>query len=70
VRDLGKAHRIHAAVNNRQVEHQSTVLETSGNIDGMSFVILIDPRDTDSFISINALSLIKHKATPQYDLDM
>lgn len=41
--DLGKAHHIHAAVNNRQVEHQSTVLETSGNIDGMSFVILIDP---------------------------
>eukprot|EP00253_Pinus_taeda_P018041 PITA_18041 len=67
VGDLGKAHRIHAAVNNRQVEHQSTVLETSGNIDGMSFVILIDPGATDSFISINVLSLIKHKATPRYE---
>lgn len=62
--DLGKAHRIHAAVNNRQVEHQSIVLETSGNIDGMSFVILKDLGATNSFISINALSMIKHKATP------
>eukprot|EP00253_Pinus_taeda_P004738 PITA_04738 len=67
VGDLGKAHRIHAAVNIRQFEHQSTVLETSGNIDGMSFVILIDPGATDSFISLNALSMIKHKATPQYE---
>eukprot|EP00253_Pinus_taeda_P027545 PITA_27545 len=67
VGDLGKAHCIHAAVNNRQVEHQSTVLETSSNIDGMSFVILIDPGATDSFISLNALSMIKHKATPQYE---
>lgn len=67
VGDLGKAHRIHAAVNNRQVEHQSTVLETLGNIDGMSFVILIDPGAIDSFISINALAKIKHKAIPQYE---
>jgi hypothetical protein len=29
---LGKAHQIHAAVNNHQAEHQSTVLETSGTI--------------------------------------
>jgi hypothetical protein len=29
---LGKAHRIHAVVNNHQEEHQSTVLETSGTI--------------------------------------
>eukprot|EP00253_Pinus_taeda_P015998 PITA_15998 len=36
VGDLGKAHCIHAAVNNRQVEHQSTVLETLGNIDEMA----------------------------------
>jgi hypothetical protein len=27
---LGKAHQIHAAVNNRQEEHQSIVLKTSG----------------------------------------
>eukprot|EP00253_Pinus_taeda_P028988 PITA_28988 len=67
VEDLGKAHHIQVVVNNHQVKHQSTVLETSGNIDGMSFVILIDPGATDSFISINALSLIKHKATPQYE---
>jgi hypothetical protein len=28
--DMGKAHRIHAAVNNCQAEHQLTMLETSG----------------------------------------
>jgi hypothetical protein len=28
VGDMGKAHRIHAAVNNRQAEHQSTMLES------------------------------------------
>jgi hypothetical protein len=32
VGDMGKAHRIHAAVNNRQAEHQSTVLETTGTV--------------------------------------
>jgi hypothetical protein len=44
VGDLGKAHQIHAAVNNRQAEHQSTVLETSGTIVDQTFSILIDPR--------------------------
>jgi hypothetical protein len=29
---LGKAHRIHAVVNNHQVEHQSTVLEMIGTV--------------------------------------
>ena len=43
------------------------MLETIGNIDGMSFVILIDPGATDSFISLNALSRIKHKPIAQYD---
>jgi hypothetical protein len=30
--DLGKAHRIHVTVNNREDEHQSKVIETSGMI--------------------------------------
>eukprot|EP00253_Pinus_taeda_P025071 PITA_25071 len=67
VGDLGKAHHIHATVNNRQVEHQFVVLETSGNIDGMSFVILIDRGAIDSFISLNALSRNKHKGIAQYE---
>jgi hypothetical protein len=48
---LGKAHRIHAAVNNRQAEHQSTVLETSGTVADQTLSILIDPGATESFIS-------------------
>jgi hypothetical protein len=43
VGDLGKAQRIHAAMNNCQVEHQSTVLETLGTIADQNFSILIDP---------------------------
>ena len=43
------------------------MLETSSNIDGMSFVILIEPGATDSFISLNALSRIKHKVITQYE---
>jgi hypothetical protein len=44
--DLGKAHQIHAAVNNHQEEHQSTVLETSGTIADQTLSILIDPGAT------------------------
>jgi len=43
------------------------MLETSGNIDGMSFVILIDLGATNSFISLNALSRIKHNIIAQYE---
>jgi hypothetical protein len=41
--DLGKAHKIHVVVNNHQVEHHSTLLETSGMIVDQHFSILIDP---------------------------
>jgi hypothetical protein len=43
VGDMGKAHRIHAAVNNRQAEHQSTVLKTTGTIADQTLSVLIDP---------------------------
>jgi hypothetical protein len=43
VGDFGKAHRIHAAVNNLQEEHQSTVLETSGTVTDNTLRILADP---------------------------
>ena len=49
VGDMGKAHRIHAAVNNRQAEHQSTVLETIGTVSDQTLSILIDPGATESF---------------------
>jgi predicted aspartyl protease len=56
---MGKAYRIHAMVNNCQVEHYSTVLETSGMISDQHFSILIDPGATESFISSHALKIIK-----------
>jgi hypothetical protein len=65
VGDLGKAHRIHAVVNNHQEEHQSTVLETSGTIADQTLSILIDLGATESFISGAALKRIKVKAVEQ-----
>jgi hypothetical protein len=67
VGDMGKAHRIHAVVNNRQAEHQSTVLETTGTIADQTLSILIDPGATESFISGAALKRIKVKAVEQDD---
>jgi hypothetical protein len=62
--DLGKAHRIHVAVNNHQAEQ---VLETSCMIVDHQFSILIDPRDTESFISSVALKIINVKVVEQDD---
>jgi hypothetical protein len=62
VRDMGKAHRIHAAVNNHQVENQSTVLETTGTVADQTLSILIDPGATESFISGAVIKRIKVKA--------
>jgi hypothetical protein len=55
----GKAHWIHASVNDCQVEHQSTVLETTGTVADQTLSILIDPGSTESFISGAALKRIK-----------
>jgi hypothetical protein len=65
VGDMGKAHQIHAVVNNHQVEHQSTVLETTGTVADQTLSILIDPGATKSFISGAALKRIKVKAVEQ-----
>jgi hypothetical protein len=59
--DLGKAHRIHAVVNNLQEENQSTVFETSGTVADQTLSILIDPGATESFISGATLKRIKVK---------
>ena len=64
---LGKAHRIHATVNNHHAEHQSTVLETSCMIDDQNFSVLIDMRATESFIFSVVLKIIKVKAIKQDD---
>jgi hypothetical protein len=65
VGDMGKAHRIHAVVNNRQEEHQSTMLEMIGTVADQTLSILIDLGATESFISGAVLKRIKVKAVEQ-----
>jgi hypothetical protein len=62
---LGKAHWIHAAVNNHQAEHQSTVLDMSGTVADLTLSILIDPGVTESFIYVATLKRIKGKEFKQ-----
>jgi hypothetical protein len=62
VGDMGKAHQIHAAVNNCQAEHQSIMLKTTGIVADQILSILIGPGATESFISGAALKRIKVKA--------
>jgi len=59
--DLGKAHRIHSAVNNLQAENQSTVIKTTGTVANQTLSILINLGATESFISSAALKRIKVK---------
>lgn len=49
--DMGRAHMVFTVVDNRQAEHQATVIETIGMIRGSSVSILFDFGATDSFIS-------------------
>jgi hypothetical protein len=55
---MGRAssnHQIYVAVNNRQAEHQSMVVESSGTLNHINVKILFDFGATDSFISPSAL---------------
>jgi hypothetical protein len=63
--DMGKAHQIHVAVNNRKAEHQSTVLEMTSTVADQTLSILIDPGATESFIYGAALKGIKVKVVKQ-----
>jgi hypothetical protein len=54
-------------MNNFQVEHHSTMLETSGMIIDHHFSILIDPGATEIFVSSVALKRIKVKEIKQYE---
>jgi hypothetical protein len=62
VGDLGKAHRIHAIVNNCQAEYQLIVLDMSCTFVEQTLSILIDPGATESFISGAVLKRTKVKA--------
>ena len=55
---MGRAsssHHIHETVNNRQAEHQSTVVESLGTLNHINVKILFDSGATNSFISPSAL---------------
>jgi hypothetical protein len=62
VGDLGKAHQIHATVNNCLTENKLTVLKTSGNFADQTLRILIYPCAIENFISGATLRIIKVKA--------
>ena len=51
VGDVGRSHRVFAAVDNRQAEHQATVIEAAGIIQGSMVTVLFDSGATNSFIS-------------------
>jgi hypothetical protein len=64
---MGRAsgsHQIYASVNNRQEEHQSTVVELLGTLNHINVKILFDYGATNSFISPYALEksgLVAHE---------
>lgn len=66
---MGRAHMIHAVVQNVQVEHQPIVLEASGKLNGMVVTIFIDPGTIESFISPNSLLKCKLVEIEQNDFD-
>jgi hypothetical protein len=55
---MGRAsssHHIYAVVNNRQAEHQSTVVESAGTLNHINVNILFNSGATYSFISPSTL---------------
>jgi hypothetical protein len=75
---MGRAsssHQIYAAVNNRQTEHQSTVVESLGTLNHINVKILFDSSATDSFISPSALeksglAAYEHDDFKQVEMDL
>ena len=52
VRKLGKRfHWINASLEDRREDHQSTIVDIEGTISNQSLSILIDPRETLSYIT-------------------
>ena len=50
--------RIYAALEDRQADHQSTVIEVVGNIVEQSVSILIDPGSTHSYITPKVVEIV------------
>ena len=51
--EIGKSfHRINAALEDRQEDHQSTIVEIEGTISNQNLSILIDRGDTLSYITL------------------
>jgi hypothetical protein len=49
----GSMPRIYAGLDNRKVEYQSPMIEVEGKIDNQPIKILIDSRDSHSYINSN-----------------
>jgi hypothetical protein len=66
VGDVGRSlHRINAAIDDRQADHQSSVVEIEGKINNTRIYVLIDPGATLSYITLdvvksNKLKKLKH----------
>ena len=66
--------RIYAALEDRQADHQSTVVEVAGKIVEQSVSILIDPGSTHSYITprvveICAFKKVKHRKSYEHERD-
>ena len=53
--------RIYAALEDLQVDHQSTMVEVAGNISKQSISILIDPRSTHIYITPRVVEICAFK---------
>ena len=54
---MGRSHRVFAVIENRQAEHQGTIVEAIGTLYGTSSIVLIDSGALDSFISPSLVQL-------------
>jgi hypothetical protein len=64
---MSSSHHIYETVNNRQVEHQSRVVESSCTLNHVNVKILFDSGARDSFISPSALEKCGLTAYDHYD---
>ena len=63
--DVGRSHRVFVAVDHLQVDHQGTMVETTGAIRGTSLSILFDLGATYSFIAPSVVGKCSLKAVKQ-----
>jgi predicted aspartyl protease len=62
VGDVGRIlHRINASIDGQQADHQSSVVEIKGKINDTRISVLIDPRATLSYITLDVLESNKLK---------